>query len=66
MNLLLCLRIHLIIGSKLWVVCPEDNGDQLCLCHPRGWQKCLESREQCSEVSAVIIKLTEHKVNCKL
>ena len=52
MNLLLCLKLHLIIGSKLWFVCPPENSNNLCLCHPRGWQKCLEDRQKCSQVTS--------------
>jgi len=53
MNLTLCLRLFLILNSDQWSQCSTKIGDyQMCLCHPRGWQKCMPEAKAsyCSQV----------------
>jgi len=55
MNLATCIRVLLILRSNLWSLCPPERVEpqDLCLCHPRGWQKCLadSQKEHCAQVS---------------
>jgi len=56
MNLTLCLRLLMILNSDQWSQCSsKTEGSQMCLCHPRGWQKCMPEAKAsyCSQVKKI-------------